>query len=1034
MPAIKVESAAVQRYYAMLDEAARQGQTHEGNIRNAFQELLRDTAKEAKGWELVTEETVRRENNAIRYDGTLRDANRLPHGWWEAKDSGDDLEVEIRKKREKGYRFDNIIFEDTRRAVLFQNNDEVIRVEVRDKAKLVELLNRFYTHEIEPFKKFAEAVSYFQTEIPHIANGLKERIEAAHKDNKKFQTAFDSFMELCKNALNPNISQAAVDEMLIQHMLTIRLIAKIFTEGFTQRNVIASEIETVIGALTSRHFDPKEFLGALDRFYSAIEDAAEKLATYSEKQEFINHVYERFFQGYSVKIADTHGIVYTPQPIVDFMCAAVEEVLLNEFGKKLGDEGVYVIDPATGTGNFAINLLRRAYASNPRNFEQFYRHHLFANEVMLMPYYIASLNIEHEYYELTQKYEPFDGICFVDTLDLAEGAQMKLSFMTERNTERVERQKKTPITVIIGNPPYNVGQLNENDNNKNRKYDVIDQRVRETYAKDSKASSKSKLNDPYVKFFRWASDRLQGRDGVVCFVSNSSFIEKPVFDGMRKNLLKDFSKIFVLDLKGDIRKDSMRDGIPLGEKHTVFGLAAMVGISITVLVRNQSHIENKLLYSAVDWRSTREEKFDFLRNHVALDTSHNALNTIEWNGLKPDKNNTWLVPENADKFDAFMPMGGKEAKTAKSDDVETIFKIYSLGLNTNRDNWAYNFDKNYLSKKITETIDVYNSEIDRWRRAKKPKNIDDFVITDETKIKWSSRLKETFSREKFAEFDVAKIRTSIYRPYSKQFAFFDKIFNQRQGMLPYIFPTLTTEQENSVICVVNEEQIPFSTQIINCIPALHYGGRQTQCFPFYTYDEDGTNRRENITDWALAQFRTQYKDEGISKWDIFYYVYALLHHPTYRTKFADNLKRELPRIPFAADFWAFAEAGKKLADLHLNYETVKPYALDWITTAGKPINYRVEKMKFTKENDLVYNDTLTLKGIPKEAFDYKLGNRSALHWIVDQYQVSTDKRSGITSDPNTYSDDERYIVNLVERVTRVSVETVAIVNGLPGLP
>ena len=293
-----------------------------------------------------------------------------------------------------------------------------------------------------------------------------------------------------------------------------------------------------------------------------------------------NLVYERFFQGYSVKIADTHGIVYTPQPIVDFMCAAVEEVLLNEFGVRLGDEGVYVIDPCTGTGNFAVNLLRRAHERNPRHFERFYREQLFANEVMLMPYYIASLNIEHEYYALTGHYEPFEGICFVDTLDMAEGPQMRMAFMTEKNTERVERQKAAPITVIIGNPPYNVGQLNENDNNKNRKYEVIDARVSETYARDSKATLNTKLYDPYVKFFRWAVDRLQGRDGIVCYVSNNSFVDQIAFDGMRKHLLEDFTAVYHLDLHGNVRQNPKLSGTT----HNVFGI--QVGVGVTVAVRS----------------------------------------------------------------------------------------------------------------------------------------------------------------------------------------------------------------------------------------------------------------------------------------------------------------------------------------------------------------------------------------------------------------------------------------------------------------
>ncbi len=1255
--ALNPKHPAIQTYHAMLSEAEGQDALHEGNVRRAFETLLRETARDLKSWELVTEATERREANAVRYDGTLRDGNRLPHGWWEAKDTRDDLETEIKKKREKGYRFDNIIFEDTRTGVLFQDGQEVIRRDLRQPEQVADLLTRFYGHEIEPFTKFNQAVAYFQNEIPHIAGGIKDKIEAAHKGNKKFQAAFETFMELCRASLNPNIAPAAVDEMLIQHMLTERLIRKVFNvEEFTRRNVIAGEVENVIDALTSQNFNRREFLGALDRFYSAIEEAADRLATFTEKQDFINHVYERFFQGYSVKVADTHGIVYTPQPIVDFMCAAVEEVLQNEFGKKLGDEGVYILDPATGTGNFIVNLIRRAAERNPRNLDAFYRHHLFANEVMLMPYYIASLNIEHEYYALTGKYEPFDGICFVDTLDMAEGPQMKLAFMTERNTARVERQKAAPITVIIGNPPYNVGQVNENDNNKNRKYDVIDKRVAETYAKDSSATNKNKIYDAYVRFFRWAVDRLQGQDGIVCYVSNNSFVDQIAFDGMRKHLLQDFTQIYHLDLHGNVRQNPKLSGTT----HNVFGI--QVGVGVTVAVRkkpspltplpqgegnktgvwssqgegneaggwpsqgegnkteiwpsqgegNKTEIwpsqgegdkteiwpsqgegnttkgsgEQDAVYRAraseamtyiardlrqrqtpaekILWEALRDRRLDglkFRRQHAIANTAYvadflcyeaqlvveldgsvhdtqveddairqskieeqgyrvlrfrnddiftdlesvliqiittarsnsprpegegqgvrvqerahlfyyrvpefwtkreklawldenverlgrqNALNTVEWIELTPDSKNTWLVPENADEFTSFLLLGSIDTKATKSGNVEAIFKTFSNGIGTNRDTWAYDFSSTALTEKITRLVDTYNNEVDRWKRSGQPKEIDNFVTSDEKKIKWSSSLKESLTRGIYAEYKSDKIRQTLYRPFNKEYLFFDDILTHRQAGFPYFFPNPSSE--NCVIAITDRaSEKPFMALISNTITDLHVvgAGASCQCFPFYTYDEDGSNRRENITDWALKQFQAHYGDESISKWDIFYYVYALLHHPGYRARYADNLKRELPRIPFVPPlpdaqaegsgvrvFQAFSEAGKKLADLHLNYETVKPYELEWV--AKNPISYRVEKMRLSKDKTAIQvNDTLTLKGIPPETFEYRLGNRSALDWVIDQYQVSTDKRSGITSDPNGYSDDERYIVNLVERVVRVSLETVQIVRGLEKLP
>jgi very-short-patch-repair endonuclease len=1320
---IKLNDRAIQAYYERLRESQDQAALHEGNVRTAFESLLEATAR-LKSWTLVSEYSDKSATNRIRYDGVLRDQYRLPHGFWEAKDTSDDLTNEIRKKIDKGYSLKNTIFEDTRVGVLFQDGREVARADLRKPDELVALLNRFYSYDMPPFRDFAEAVKHFQSEVPHIALELNERIKKAHKDNRAFQTAYGDFFALCQTALNPNISRDAVDEMLIQHMLTERLITRVFDmENFARRNVIAGEIQNVIDALASQHFNYREFLGALDRFYSAIERAADELATFADKQTFINTIYERFFQGYSVKTADTHGIVYTPQEIVDFMCAAVEEVLLNEFGQRLGDPGVVLIDPCTGTGNFVVNLLRRVDA---RNLDRFYREQLFANEVMLLPYYIAALNIEHAYYERAGQYAPFEGLCFVDTLDLAEGAQMKLGFMTEKNTERVERQKAAPITVIIGNPPYNVGQLNENDNNKNRKYEVIDKQVSETYARASSATNKNALSDPYVKFFRWASDRLQGRDGVVCYVTNNSFFDQIAFDGMRKHLLQDFTDIYHLDLHGNVRQNPKLSGTT----HNVFGI--QVGVGITVAVRRREKAANaltssaitpnaltpvalnanalnanaltpspspkgegsqeassgspsplgegfrvradmsaeaifqartaeserlaalaqeggfrqlaakamvsiardlrqretpsedmlwealrnrrlgelkfrrqhpiaktryvvdflcyerdlvvevdggvhsaqraqdaerqaaiaaqgyrvirfdvvqvredlqgvleailraaengktsaaapdanaltaltpspspkgegsqdessgspsplgegfrvrantppppaRLLYHRVPELATRKEKLDFLAQHVELRGRENSLNTIEWQELTPDTRGTWLVPENADEYSQHIALGSKDAKEGRGDSSDTLFKVYGRGVATSRDDLAYSFQRTSLIATMRQQIDAYNAEVDRYKRSGKPRDVDNFVQYNI--IKWSRDLKLDLQRGKYAELSERKVRFSLYRPFCKRHLFFDRVMNEEIYIFPRIFPTAETEIENQVICAMGlGAEKPFTTSISRNIPDLNFygGGAVPQWFAFYAYDEDGGNRRENITDWALAQFRAHYADDTITKWDIFYYVYALLHHPGYRERYADNLKRELPRIPFVpkalsaltlnpspkgeglsedssllpsplgdglgmratgvmtnSGFWAFADAGRALAKLHLEYESVEPHPLKWIVHK-EPISYRVEKMRLSKDKtSLKVNDTLTLDGIPPEVYEYKLGNRSALDWIIDQYQVTTDKRSGITSDPNGYSDDPQYIVRLVERIVTVSLETVRIVRGLAALP
>ena len=567
------------KYYSTIKELrAAQAHPTEGNMRRAFGTLLTGLGKRLK-LTLIDEYSMQGQaKRHIRPDGALVDEWKRPFAFWEAKDSSDNLSAEIENKKSVGYPLDNIIFEDTVTAVLYQDGYEVRRTYIRDKKHFAALLSQYFNYKEQARQSFNEAVQSYGEQIREIATQLKDKIDAAHQDNPDFQHKFNEFMALCRRSLNPNISREAIDEMLIQHLMTERIIRRVFdVEHFARTNVIAAKIEEVVDALTSAYFNRADFMGGLRYFHQAIEDAAEDL-DFSDKQGFINSVYERFFQGYSVKVADTHGIVYTPQEIVDFMCAAVEEALEKEFDKMLGDEGVVIIDPATGTGNFVVNLLRRAHARNFRNFEGFYRQRLFANEVMLMPYYIASLNIEREYYDLMGEAAPFKGLCFVDTLDLARERQM--TFLTEANTERVERQKAADINVIIGNPPYNVGQVNENDNNKNRKYDVIDGRIRATYAKDSKATLKNQLYDAYVRFWRWATDRLGDRPGIVCYVSNNSFVDAYAFDGFRKHLLQDFDEVYHLDLGGNLRKSGV------GEKiSNVFDIR--VGVGITLALRRQ---------------------------------------------------------------------------------------------------------------------------------------------------------------------------------------------------------------------------------------------------------------------------------------------------------------------------------------------------------------------------------------------------------------------------------------------------------------
>ena len=1025
---IKPTHKPIEDYYDALDQFDQLGFTHETAVRSAFQSLLQHYGR-VFNWTLVPEHSMTPlirgargvKNRRIVIDGALIDSFQLSHGYWEAKDIHDNLPIQVQRKFEAGYPRDNILFQTPQRAILWQNDQRVLDADLTDSTQLIETLQTFFSHRPQAYVEWETAVTQFKDKVPALGKGLAELIEKERGTNRQFATAFRAFHEKCCQSINPDLSEAAVEEMLIQHLLTERLFRTVFDNpDFTRRNVIANEIEKVIDALTSHSFSRDGFLQSLDRFYIAIEDTARTISDFSQKQGFLNTVYEQFFQGFSIKVADTHGVVYTPQPIVDFMVRSVEEILQSEFNRSLSDSGVHIIDPFVGTGNFIVRIMREIQKTA---LAEKYQSELHCNEVMLLPYYIASMNIEHELFEATSTYQPFEGVCLVDTFELAEDRQLPL-FALE-NTRRVEDQKKAPMFVIIGNPPYNVGQINENDNNKNRKYPTMDARVAETYAKDSKATNTNKLSDPYVKAIRWASDRI-GDEGVVAFVTNNSFLDAVAFDGMRRHLANDFDAIYILDLGGNARK-----GLKVSDAN-IFGIRVGVNINLFVktgramnrtITNEDASVPSRIFYYRTDDLWNKKQKFDFLneRGHIG---------NIDWQTIRPDVRYTWLTEGLHAEFETFIPMGTKEAKVVTDAAVAVIFKTYSLGVSTNRDAWARNFNRNALAENMNRLIGTYNAEIDRWkRRENRDANVDDFVVYDNTKIKWSRDLKLDLKRSRIAECAEGKVKNSLYRPFTKSNLFFDRVMNEEVYSFPSIFPTPETEQENRVICVAGiGDRKGFGCLTTNRIPSIDLAFEKAQCFPFYTYDEDGRNRRENITDWALEQFRAHYGDEAIGKWDIFHYVYGLLHHPTYRKRYQANLKRDLPRLPYASDFWGFAKAGQRLGEIHIGYEDADEYRMKKIETPGKPLDWRVEKMKLSKDKtQIVYNDFLALDGIPAKVFDYRLGNRSALEWVIDQYRIKTDKRSGIVNDPN-HEDDPQYIVKLIGKVIMVSLETVEIVE------
>ncbi|ABO68149.1 DEAD/DEAH box helicase [Geobacillus thermodenitrificans] len=876
-------------------------------------------------------------------------------------------------------------------------------------------------------------------DVASIAERHKTHISAILENTdpkaREAQKAFSSFLKGLQNNINESIEREEAIEMLAQHLVTKPVFDALF-EGysFSTHNPVAQSMQKVLDIL-EEHALWKE-TESLEKFYESVRTRASGIDNAEGKQKVIVELYDKFFRTAFPKMTDRLGIVYTPVEVVDFILKSADDVLQEEFGMRLSDEGVHILDPFTGTGTFIVRLLQSGLI-RPEDLARKYRNELHANEIVLLAYYIAAINIEEAYHRLSgQDYEPFPGIVLTDTFRLGEDKDTLAETMFPENNERIIRQNRQEIRVIVGNPPYSAGQGSENDNNQNLKYDRLDQRIADTYAASSKAVLKKGLYDSYIRAIRWASDRI-GDQGVIAFVTNGSFIDSNTTDGLRKCLAEEFTTIYCFNLRGNQRTSGEQSKKEGGK---IFGSGSRAPIAITVLVKNPTKKGTCVIhYHDIGDYLSREQKLEIIREA-------GSIKGLSWEVIEPNEAYDWINQRNED-FTKLIALGDKENRE------QSIFSIYSQGVLTSRDSWTYNFSRNALGNNMRGMIEFYNYQVDRFksfRRAKLTmKDVNEFIDTDPYKISWSRALKQNLYHCIQYQYDESCIVRSMYRPFCKQWLYFSRSFNEMVYQIPKIFPNALVK--NRVICVTGVgSNKDFSVLIADSIPNFHFKDTG-QCFPLYYYEEDEEYllednyiRRDAITDWALGEFRRRYGEE-VNKEDIFYYVYGVLHSPEYRERFAADLKKMLPRIPAVAsaeDFWAFSKAGRELAYWHLNYETVEPWLVDEIHQGNLKTDnfYRVEKMRFGKgkngkpdKTTIIYNSNIILSGIPLEAYNYVVNGKSAIEWIMDRYQVKTDKNSGITNDPNEWSDNPRYIVDLVKRIVRISMETIRIVKSLPKL-
>ena len=870
-------------------------------------------------------------------------------------------------------------------------------------------------------------------DIAQIAEQHIERIRQLISDNDRHRKAFQQVMRGLRRNINPNLSEHDAIEMLSQHIITRPVFEALFENyEFAKNNPVSKSMQQMLNLLDDEAKTEEEH-EKLQKFYDYVRTTVGNIEDAAGRQRIIVELYDKFFKTASPKTVEKLGIVYTPVEVVDFIIRSVGYIIQKEFGRTLSDENVHILDPFTGTGTFITRLLQSGLISRDA-LERKYRSEIHANEIVLMAYYIASINIENVYHDLmgaNAEYRSFDGICLTDTFQLGEEASEENLYSEQFpiNSKRVIEQKKKRITVIVGNPPYSIGQKSANDNAQNQTYKTLESRIENTYVAQSTAALNKSAYDSYIKAFRWASDRIDDKDGgVIGFVTNGAWLDANGLDGMRKCLEKEFSSVYVFNLRGNQRTSGE---LSRKEGGKIFGSGSRTPIAITILVKRPKEANQKarIFYRDIGDYLSREDKLRIIRN--LTDISNPAM---LWSAIVPNEHGDWLN-KRSELFKLYTPLEPEKKFNQKS---KTVFNTFAIGLASNRDTWVYNFSKQAVGKNMSAMINFYNRQQHAYQQTIKQNpdlSVEEFIDTDPTKISWTRSLRNSIRKKQNYVYSDEKLRIGTYRPFQKQYLYFASEFNEAIGLLT------------------------------DCIPDLHSVG-DSQCFPLYWYDDSTTDiadlfsapqneedryvRRDGITDWILSTARKQYGSKA-SKEDIFYYVYGILHSPEYRTAFASDLKKSLPRLPLvdsADDFWAFSKAGRDLAELHLNYETVEPYKGCLLvyganTNRGNRMNYRVEKMRFSKldsktpdKTKIHYNQHITVEGIPLEAYDYVVNGKSAIEWIMERYAVTVHKDSGIRNDPNDWAaehNDEKYILNLLLRIITVSLETMKIVYTLPKL-
>ena len=1012
----------IEEYRAKLQELIEfGGSDNEENIRPAFQNCLDSYCRDHREKLVLVPELKTSPSN--KPDGTIKDSLRMARGYWEAKDSHDDLDAEIQTKFNRGYPRDNIIFEDSQTAVLVQNGSEAMRADMSRDGELHRLIRIFLDYELPEIQEFRQAQGQFKADMPTVLENLRATVADAEAENPEYQKAAAAFLDLCRKTIGPTVSEADVGEMLLQHILTKDIFQRVFAEDqFHRENNVARQLDGLEGTFFTGDVR-RQAMERLRAYYGAIGRAADEIADYAEKQQFLKAVYEDFYTAYNPAAADRLGVVYTPNEVVDFIIRGADHLLQKHFGRTLADDNVQILDPATGTGTFVTNLINHLPADR---LEHKYRHEIHANEVAILPYYIANLNIEYTYQQRTGRYVEFPNLCFVDTLDNLDWQQQgatggavtrqgsfNLGGLSEENWIRIQEQNEKPISVIIGNPPYNDNAETWGDGSANREYPAIDRRIRETYVKEGTAQ-RTHQYDMYKRFLRWASDRLSD-DGIIAFITNRAYLDARQDDGFRKVAAGEFTDIYVMDLGSDVRRNPKISGTT----HNVFGI--QTGVAVAFFVREKSRLgECNLHYARREDAEVARDKLAFLQG--------TGLASVTFESITPDAKDNWLNQSNSN-FERLIALADRRTKLSRAPEQEgALFRLVTPAVKSNRDDWVYDFDVHNLRAKALFFADTFNEFIAKQDASYNPL------------IKWSSSLRDRFHRGDAIVYNDANRVQSLWRPFIRKWFFAESVMNDRLTRNHYELFGSDLGQSNRAINFCTNGKA-FYVVVADRPSDFHFTG-DTQCLPLYRYTPEG-ERVSNITQWGIDRINDHYRQEwdedfetlagpdGITAEDIFAYTYAVLHDPVYRHKYAVDLLREFPRLPLYPDFHRWTEMGQRLLDLHIGFEAVEPYPLERHDREGVDPKRAILRA-YKERGTITLDEATTMSGVPAMAWEYRLGSRSALEWVLDQYKERKPRDPTIREKFNAYrfSDHKERVIDLLRRVCTVSMATMEIVDSM----